>query len=70
MFINDSKCIVCKHKYIGGESLKWVDFGVPSCQAFPNGIPKEIISGKKSHDEPWPEQENDLVFEPIEGYEE
>lgn len=38
-----------------------------TCQAFPNGIPKEIIFDKNDHSEPLPEQDNDIVFEPIEN---
>jgi hypothetical protein len=36
------------------------------CNAFPDGIPDEITSGENKHSKPLPEQENDLVFEPIE----
>lgn len=36
------------------------------CNAFPNGIPDEITSGENEHLKPLPDQENDIVFEPIE----
>ena len=46
------RCGNCKH-YIG-EGL---------CTAFPNGIPKEILNGENNHEEPLPEQDDDIVFE-------
>lgn len=36
-----------------------------TCIAFPNGIPQEILVGENDHTEPLPEQENNIVFEPI-----
>ena len=33
------------------------------CEAFPNGIPEEIAYGDNKHDEPMPNQSNDIVFE-------
>jgi hypothetical protein len=52
----DPVCFRCKHwkKFIGG------------CNAFPDGIPFEITSGLNEHSEPLPEQDNKIVFEPIE----
>lgn len=49
-------CFNCKHfrRFEGG------------CDAFPDGIPSEITSGENEHSKPLPEQENNLVFEPIE----
>ncbi len=49
-------CRFCKHmqNFIGGAT----------CAAFPEGIPEEILSGKTSHKEPFPGQENDLVLTP------
>lgn len=48
-------CFNCKHfrRFEGG------------CKAFPDGIPDEITSGENEHSKPLAEQENDLVFEPI-----
>lgn len=48
-------CFKCKHwkKFIGG------------CDAF-DEIPDEITSGENDHSKPLPEQENDIVFEPLE----
>lgn len=35
------------------------------CKAFPSGIPEVIMIGKVDHDEPFPGQDNDIVFTPI-----
>ena len=37
-----------------------------TCEAFPDGIPEEIITGDNDHLSPLPEQENDIVYDPIE----
>ena len=52
----DLVCFYCKHcnKFKGG------------CKAFPNGIPDEITSGENKHKKPLLDQDNDIVFEPIE----
>ncbi len=47
-------CMVCKH-----HKAKF------KCPAFPNGIPDEILNGNNDHSKPLPEQDNDIVFEPI-----
>jgi hypothetical protein len=36
-----------------------------ACQAFPKGIPDEIMQGENDHTTPLPDQGNDIVFEPI-----
>jgi hypothetical protein len=48
-------CFKCKHfrKIQGG------------CDAFPDGIPDKIRSGKNKHKKPLPEQKNKIVFEEI-----
>lgn len=48
-------CINCKN----------FDFEKKNCKAFKE-IPYEIYVGLNEHSEPLPEQENDIVFEPIE----
>jgi hypothetical protein len=35
------------------------------CKAFPKGIPKEILLGENDHSKPLPNQENNIIFEPI-----
>ena len=35
------------------------------CIAFPDGVPDEIIEGENDHSTPLPDQENDIVFEPV-----
>lgn len=35
-----------------------------TCMAFPKGIPEGIILGEINHNEPLPDQDNDIVFEP------
>jgi hypothetical protein len=39
--------------------------GKPTCNAFPQGIPPEILSGKLIHKDPLPNQENDVVLTPL-----
>lgn len=48
------RCISCKNYF---SDLK--------CQAFPEGIPEKILIDKDDHSKPLPEQDNDIVFEPI-----
>ncbi len=51
-------CRFCTHLQIVGEAL--------TCEAFPEGIPKELASGLVFHSEPMPMlgQKNDIVFAP------
>jgi hypothetical protein len=53
----DLVCFKCKNwnMFIGG------------CKAFPDGIPDEITSGENEHEKLIPEQDNNIVFEPIES---
>lgn len=39
--------------------------GDNTCLAFPDGIPDEILNGDNDHSKPLPNQDNDIVFEPI-----
>jgi hypothetical protein len=48
-------CFKCKH-------FRPIEGG---CDAFPEGIPSIITEGENEHSEPLPEQENDIVFQPI-----
>jgi hypothetical protein len=38
--------------------------GKPTCKAFPEGIPQEILSGKIIHKTPLPNQKNSIVLTP------
>lgn len=49
-----ANCLFCKHLEEGFK-----------CAAFPNGIPDIILSGEDGHLEPYEQQENEVVFEPI-----
>ena len=49
-------CIGCKHLHDG-------EWGLP-CDAFPNGIPEEIIGGEHDHRRPYP-GDGSILFEPI-----
>lgn len=40
--------------------------GLNTCKAFPDGIPEEILSGQFDHSEKWPDQENNILFDPSE----
>ena len=44
-------CDYCKHR----KNL--------TCDAFPNGIPEEILKGENNHLKPLVNQKNDIVFE-------
>jgi hypothetical protein len=46
---------MCKHHILGDE-----------CEAFNKGIPDEIfLFGTNDHKNPLPQQNNDIVFEPV-----
>jgi hypothetical protein len=49
-------CRFCRHLH----SLT----GKPTCNAFPEGIPAEILSGELIHKNPLPDQENAIVLTP------
>ena len=53
--IKISDCAICKHKYSNGIS----------CDAYPKGIPQDIISGEVKHREPYP-GDNGIRFEELE----
>jgi hypothetical protein len=37
--------------------------GKPTCNAFPEGIPKDLINGPIFHNKPMFGQKNDIIFE-------
>jgi len=39
----------------------------PFCKAFSEGIPEDILTGEFIHIKKHPEQDNDILFEPIES---
>jgi len=45
-------CDICKHIIVRRYT----------CEAFPDGIPEEILNGSNNHSETLPGQENDIVF--------
>jgi hypothetical protein len=52
-----SQCVNCKHKNIGQ----------PTCEAFKDGIPIEILKNTIKHNKPTPYQKNDIVYEKLEN---
>jgi len=48
-------CIDCKHF----DKDRW------NCPAFPDGIPEPILVGDNDHSKPLPDQQNEIIFEPI-----
>lgn len=50
-----TQCMECVH-YLG----------VLECEAFPGGIPNDILSGEFDHTEVHPKQRNEIVFEKVE----
>lgn len=52
--IKEPICFFCKH-FIEGKDYK--------CQAFPDGIPNDILFDKNDHSKPLPDQKNEIVFE-------
>ena len=51
-----SKCVRCNHYWIDKKR---------KCDAFPSGIPEEILFNEFNHIKKHPKQSNDIVFEPI-----
>ena len=45
-------CDLCKHILVRRYT----------CEAFPQGIPEEILNGKNNHSKTLPEQGNNIVF--------
>ena len=51
--MTSTTCLKCKHYQVG------------VCEAFPDEIPIDIWHGENNHKKPLPEQDNDIVFTPI-----
>ena len=63
------KCLDCKHLSHNLKG-KTTEEGIESdwlvaCGAFPNGIPNDILEGYFDHTKKHPDQDNDIVFEPV-----
>ena len=63
------QCQNCKHLF---EKPIEVEIGeeieadlLSACRAFPSGIPDDIMDGDFDHTKKHPDQDNDIVFEPI-----
>lgn len=56
-------CLECKHFYFDNGEIN-------ACDAFPDGIPEDIILGEFDHSNPYPDadnpQDNGIRFEPVE----
>lgn len=50
----DIACLSCRHHWGGNQ-----------CEAFPGGIPEEILFGDNDHTEPYP-GDHDIQYEPAE----
>ena len=55
--IYEGYCESCQHYDV------WLYDGRGGCEAFPDGMPKDIYYGRAKHDKPLPGQNNDLVYE-------
>jgi hypothetical protein len=42
------------------------DYVVPYCDAFPSGIPREILDGENTHHKPYP-GDRGIQYEPLKG---
>ena len=56
------QCPKCRHRKLDVED--W-----PQCAAFPDGIPREILSAEHDHTEPY-EGDHGIRFEPVDGEQE
>jgi hypothetical protein len=60
----DPQCIRCKHLIPAARNPFSVD-GIISCEAFPLGIPEDLITQKVLHNKPYP-GDNGIMYEAIE----
>lgn len=58
--MQSSQCLECRH-YRGVQERK--DFPVHVCEAYPDGIPEEIVTGMHDHRAPFA-GDNGILFEP------
>ena len=55
-------CLACRHFFY----RVYVN-EIPTCRAFPEGIPLIFVVGGIQHIKPLPDQDNTIVFEPVEA---
>ena len=51
-----TQCMICKHAHVSDESIP------TTCDAFPNGIPQQLLSGKVFHLTPY-KGDNGIMLE-------
>jgi hypothetical protein len=56
-------CDSCNNGIVDGVYLPRLSNRKPTCRAFPNGIPQDILDGDVLHREVRPDQDNDIVYE-------
>lgn len=57
-----SNCFSCKHLFWLTDKSKSIEV----CKAFPNGVPKEVYTGKVLHTKPYP-GDNGILFESVDS---
>ena len=62
MSLPNLQCANCRH------SVRRVRGEIPTCLAFPRGIPIEVTTNRVIHDRVLPGQVGDYVYEPTEEY--
>lgn len=55
-FVTKSDCATCAHKYTTPY--------LPACDAFPYGIPEQLLSGELQHRTPF-QNDHGIMYEPI-----
>ena len=65
-FMPSGPCLLCKHYQKVKPDGIYGQRPTLICEAFPDGIPSDILYGDNKHLEPIPKQNNDIVFEPYE----
>lgn len=60
-------CVECAH-FIFNKKKNICAAFPEETKKFPRGIPWEIISGQDDHSEPFPDQENKIVFKRKDAY--
>jgi len=68
-YMPSERCETCSH-YTGGQIIGGIDTAgewvegeyLPTCKAFPDGIPEEINDGDNLHTKPLKSQDNHIVY--------